>query len=322
MNKNNIALVATMMLMSATQTVSANYEQAVIAFEKNDTNRAVELFEQNKQLIDAKIYLSKIYLETDLDDAEDWIEAAVEQDDDHAQAHFVRGIVMGRQASDSVFSALSYAKKSKYSFTRAVELEPNSVEYQMGLLQFNVSAPSIAGGDIEQAKAIADTVATLDPKAGFEANIEIAKSEEKFDRARELLNQAKAKYADIPDFYFIEGMLEQRLENYSRAIDLLSIASQKETDEKESSSLQYAAMYQLGRTCVIGETEFEKGIAALEAYIVEAPQDKELPSKDWAQFRLANLYEAQGQKSKASKIYQGLVKTEEKDLRKQVKKKI
>jgi tetratricopeptide (TPR) repeat protein len=318
---NKKALLISLLIISISKTASASYEEAILAYEQNDIDTAITLFKKSKDQIQSKIYLAKIVMDKDLDDAEDWIDDAVEQNDKNAEAHYVRGIVMGRQASDSFLSALSYAKKSKKSFNRAAMLEPDSVKYQMGVVQFNVSAPSIAGGDIEEAIKAAEIIAKLDQKAGFKAYIEVAKGQEDLKQVRQILEKAKTQYPTLPDFFYIEGMLEQQEENYVAAIPLLTAASEKEVQDEESINTKYAAMYQIGRTAVLAGIEVEKGIRALQTFIHKAPTTNDLPSKAWAEFRLANLYETEGDKLKAMEIYKKLLKSNEKDLVKQVKKK-
>jgi tetratricopeptide (TPR) repeat protein len=121
---------------------------AITVLKTGQTEQAIVLFEKQKHDPDAMIYLAKIYMDTDLDEAEAWIEKALKANLKDAEAHYVRGAIMGRQASGSIFSALSYAEKSVNSFTKAVELQPDSIKYRKGLMQFHTGAPSIAGGDL------------------------------------------------------------------------------------------------------------------------------------------------------------------------------
>jgi hypothetical protein len=44
------------------------------------------------------LYVAEIYLNTNLDEAEGWIEIAVKANVNNAQAYYVRGAIMGRQA--------------------------------------------------------------------------------------------------------------------------------------------------------------------------------------------------------------------------------
>jgi hypothetical protein len=295
-------------------------EQAVIALKAGQTEQAIDLFKEQKQNPEAMLYLAKIYMDTDLDEAEDWIEKAVKANVNDAQAYYIRGAIMGRQASGSIFSALSYAEKSVNSFTKAVELKPDSIKYRKGLMQFHTGAPSIAGGDLDIAKVQIEKIRQLDPKAGLEAEINYELSQDNDALADALLQQAKQTYKDIPDFFFQAGMIQQRQENYQAAFEELTVAISKNAETEESVVAKYNALYQLGRTSVLGENNIDAGIKALNEYIGEAPDIDGMAPKPWAEFRLANLMALNLQTLEAKAIYLRLAKTDNKELAKQAKK--
>jgi TPR repeat protein len=295
-------------------------EQAVIALKAGQTEQAIDLFKAQKNNPEAMLYLAKIYMDTDLDEAEDWIEKAVKTNVNDAQAYYVRGAIMGRQASGSIFSALSYAEKSVNSFTKAVELQPDSIKYRKGLMQFHTGAPSIAGGDLDIAKVQIEKIRQLDPKAGLEAEINYELSQDNDALADALLQQAKQTYKDIPDFFFQAGMFQQRQENYQAAFEELTVAISKNAETEESVVAKYNALYQLGRTSVLGENNIDAGIKALNEYIGEAPDIDGMAPKPWAEFRLANLMALNLQTLEAKAIYLRLAKTDNKELAKQANK--
>jgi tetratricopeptide (TPR) repeat protein len=208
-------------------------EQAVIALKTGQTEQAIDLFKDQKNNPDAMLYLAKIYMDSDLDEAEDWIEQALEVNLNNAEVYYVRGTIMGRQASGSIFSALSYVEKSVNSFSKAVELQPDSIKYRKGLMQFHTSAPSIAGGDLDIAKVQIEKLRQLDPKAGLEAEINFELSQDSDALADALLQQAKQTYNDIPEFFFQAGMLQQRKENYQAAFEELTRAISKNAELKK-----------------------------------------------------------------------------------------
>ena len=302
--------------------VNADFQRAVDAFEQGQMTQAKALFNEYQSNAEALVYLAKIAMADDLDEAEDWIDDAIDQQTDNAEAHYTRGIIMGRQASDAIFSALSYAKKSKNSFKRAVELEPKNVVYQMGLFQFYLQAPGIAGGDEEKAKAMVDTIAALDERQGWQARLSIAEQSDKGDEIESLLSQAKSAFPDSPVFFFKAGMYLQQKEQYGAALEQFSAAMSKTAQDDEEIRSRFAAQYQIGRTAGFGRIELEQGIKALRDYIEHAPSHRELPEKYWAQFRLANLYEISGEQQLAEQLYQQLADVPDKDLKKQLKKKI
>lgn len=295
-------------------------DNAIAVLKAGQTEQAIELFEQQKHNPEAMVYLAKIYMDTDLDEAEDWIEKAVKDKLSGAEAHYVRGAIMGRQASGSIFSALSYAEKSVNSFTKAVELEPDSIKYLKGLMQFHTSAPSIAGGDIDIAKAQIEKIKILDPKSGLEAEINYELSQDNDVLAETLLQQAKQTYNDIPDFFFQAGMFQQRKENYQASFEELTAAISKNAITEQSVLARYRALYQLGKTSVLGESNIDAGIKALKEFIDQAPDLDGLAPKPWAEFRLANLMSLNSQKLEAKKIYLRLAKTDNKELAKEAKK--
>jgi hypothetical protein len=294
-------------------------ENAIAVLKTGQTEQALTLFEKQKDDPKAMVYLAKIYMDIDLDDAEDWIEKAVNARTNNAEAHFVRGAIMGRQAAGSIFSALGYAEKSVNSFTKAVELEPDSIKYRKGLMQFHTSAPSIAGGDLDIAKVQIEKIRKLDPKAGLEAEINYELSHDNDALAETLLQQAKQTYKDIPDFFFQAGMLQQRKENYQAAFQELSVAVSKNAETEESVVAKYNALYQLGKTSILGESNLDAGLKALNDYISEAPDLDGLAPKPWAEFRLANIMALKSQKVEAKTIYLRLAKTDNKELAKQAK---
>ncbi len=295
-------------------------DNAITMLNTGQTEQAIVLFEKQKHNPEAMLYLAKIYMDSDLDEAEDWIEQALKVNLNNAEIYYVRGAIMGRQASGSIFSALSYAEKSVNSFTKAVELQPESIKYRKGLMQFHTSAPSIAGGDLDIAKVQIEKLMQLDPKAGLEAEINYELSQDNDALADALLQQAMQTYNDIPDFFFQAGMVQQRKENYQAAFEELTRAISKNTDTQESVVAKYNALYQLGRTSVLGETNIDAGIMALKQYLSEAPDLDGLSPKPWAEFRLANLMVLNAQKLEAKTIYLRLAKADNKELAKQAKK--
>ena len=187
-------------------------------------------------------------------------------------------------------------------------------------MQFHTGAPSIAGGDLDIAKVQIEKIRLLDPKAGLEAEINYELSQDNDTLAEALLQQAKQTYKDIPDFFLQAGMLQQQQKNYQAAFEELSIAISKNPETEQSVIARYNALYQLGRTSVLGENNIDAGIKALHEFIGKAPDLDGLAPKPWAEFRLANLMVLNSQALEAKTIYLRLAKTANKALAKQAKK--
>lgn len=77
------------------------------------------------------------------------------------------GRIYGEKAGHSAFlTALSFAKKARASFERAVELDPGSVEARTDLGEFYAEAPGLIGGGKDKARKQADALMSLNPARG------------------------------------------------------------------------------------------------------------------------------------------------------------
>jgi len=102
-----------------------------------------------------------------LDSAYALIQRAVEAEPARAEAHYGLGEIAGAKAgADGGLGALGTARRSKAGYARAVELEPNNVQYLSGLAGFLAQAPGIVGGDRDSALVLAERVRRLDPARG------------------------------------------------------------------------------------------------------------------------------------------------------------
>ncbi|HET8817588.1 MAG TPA: hypothetical protein VFM61_09090 [Pseudidiomarina sp.] len=224
-----------------------------------------------------------------LDEAEEFIESFVDEHPDHAEAHYMRGAIMGMQASDSIFSALGYAKKSLSSFQRAVELEPESVEYRQGLISFYMAAPGIAGGDMDKAWQHIQTMQDYDAKTALQMELAYWQVQEDEDKFKAALNRGLEKFSEHPDFYYRAGLMAQEEQHFDQAHDHFDACIGTTIETEMAASIELNCLYQVGRTALFSEQRVADGIAALEDY-----QQRELPNnvpgKEWAKARLAALY--------------------------------
>ena len=179
------------------------------------------------------------------------------------------------------------------------------------------------GGDIDEALRYAQDLKRMDVLSGTSALIQVygqMENKEKFD---EVLKIAMLDFADEPELYYQLGLYYQEQESYSEALTYLRKAANMPTSTDEQRNAKYSAIFQVGRTSILSGSNFDEGEKAIMQYINEAVIYSSMPSKDWAKFRLANIAEAQGEKSKAMQLYKDLVQeSADKDLQKQVKNRI
>tara|TARA_Y100001968_G_scaffold213801_1_gene196727 strand:+ start:1541 stop:2437 length:897 start_codon:yes stop_codon:yes gene_type:complete len=228
-------------------------------------------------------------LGSDIDDAEEKIEEALELAPQRADVHFLCGQVMGIQASQSIFSALSYAGKSLDCFKQAATLEPQNTDYKFGLMMFYLGAPGIAGGDTELAWQLVNDIAALDEQAGMRAKLNYYRQTDDEKTYTKTMTSAQQRYPDHAEFYYQHGLALQQKEQYEQALAQFSQATQATIDDEEA-HFKLNALYQIGRNAVFSKQSVQQGIEALLAYLEAVPADEGLPSAQWAHFRLAQLY--------------------------------
>ncbi|WJG10314.1 hypothetical protein [Aliiglaciecola sp. LCG003] len=299
---------------------SDTLEQAVTLYKQGDKEQAKQLFLSLPQQAVALTYLARMASDNDLDEAESLIEKATKLAPKNPETAYTKGVIMGMQASTSIFSALGYAKKSLAAFELAVTIAPDNVNYRQGLMKFYLAAPGIAGGDEAKAYQQVQAIQQLSEYQGLHAELEYYQATENEKAVTETANKAIKAYPNIADFYARHGMFLQQNEQFDQAIALFLTAFQKTEQMDESEFYRYLSLYQIGRTAVLGENWFEQGQQALVDYVKSAPILEQLPDKDWASFRLAQILLFQHKSSEAKALLNSLVKSNDDKLKKQSKK--
>mgnify|MGYP003625837247 CR=1 FL=1 len=304
----------------------ANIEQGIIAFDNGNLPLSQKIFSQeNDTSYEKYLYLAKIASANGKpDDAEKYINEAIELSPQNASLRFISADILAKQAeAGNVFSVMGYIKKVKKAFTAAVELAPNNIEYRRVLIQFHINAPSLLGGDIDEALKHAKVLKKLDVLSGTSALIQVYGQMENTEKFNEVLQVALIEFADEPEFFFQLGIFYQQQEHYDAALTYFRNAANMASATDEQRQAKYSAIFQLGRTSILSDSNFSEGEKALTQYLNEAIISADMPTKNWAKFRLANIVEAKGEKSAAVKLYNELVgDAADKELQKQLVKRI
>lgn len=295
-----------------------NIDEALGFYHQNKDQQALALL-RKLDGADAKMYQAEILMELDLDKAEDTIETATEAYPEHAGLHYWRGRIMGEQASNAIFSALGYAKKSLNSFKKAVALDPTEIEYLNGLMMFYLNAPSFVGGDEEKALALVDTLKTLDSEAGAIAHMRYISATVKKKTLEQLLAVMTA-HPNHASIAFQLAQWQQRQENYEAAFDTYQLALTKLNDGEDE--LKCSIWYQQAKTTVLSKSEFAQGLQSIQQYMEQCKITRGMPGMDWAAFRNANILELNGDIEAAKRVYQSLATTADNELKQLVKNKV
>lgn len=304
----------------------ANTEQAIAAYNAGDIAQATALLSHgDKNDYKTNLYLTKIALVNgELDDAEQHIKDAVKASPERGELHFEYAKVMAAQAeASSIFSKMGYAKKVLKGFTKAAKYSPENIKYRRSLMSFHLMAPGLAGGDKEEALNQALAIQSLDPLSGVTALMQVYTQTENTEKMAEIEQVALSTYSNEPEVHYQRGMIFLQQEDFQAAREHLSKATSLVANTERQLNAKHMAMYQLGRSSVLSKSHFDEGVAALTYYIDEVEVSGSMPDKSWAKFRLANLAEFQGNKTKAKTIYNEILQeTSDSKLKKKAKKKV
>ena len=188
--------------------VSKELENGINLFNQEKYDAAKEIFEtildDNDDIAEAHFYLAQCFFNLgDLDEAIDNGEIAVELDDKSADYHFELGVMYAEDARDaSFFRAPFIAGDIKEQFERTIELDPDHLQGRIGLAQFYLQAPGIAGGDVDKALEQAKIVATMDEMQGRFLLSQVYIEKENFNKAEAELKILEKKFGEEPEFYY------------------------------------------------------------------------------------------------------------------------
>ena len=292
---------------AAIENTTAQDEALKQSFERGEFSKIVETLQplKNKTPKQYNMLISAL-MNTDLDEAEEAAKDFIHVHGNNFKAYHMHASVMGAQASSSIFSALGYAKKAKKSLEKAVEIAPDNIAVYQALMQFHLMAPSIAGGDMDEAVKLTQKIAELDATEGQFALARVYLEDGKETEAKavfEKLIEDKATQirgrVELGSFYLGD-------KQYASSYDILTPLADveiAEVEKKESeaweayqeakSNLLYGK-YRLGQVAVESGKYTTVGINALEGYLEDYATTnidrKSLPSTKWAQLRLAELY--------------------------------
>jgi tetratricopeptide (TPR) repeat protein len=133
----------------------------------------------------------------DLEAAEKLAEQAVAANPKEAEYHYRLSEITGERAQRaSVFKQIGLGKTFKKECDAALSLNPNHTGALFNMMQFHLHAPGIIGGDKAKAQTIADQLMTLDPVKGYQARIEIARSEKQNAKVDEIIRSALTMKAE------------------------------------------------------------------------------------------------------------------------------
>lgn len=284
-----------LLLFPALLSAQTTFKKAETYFITGQFSKAKPLFQQylkeNPTDRKTKEYLGDIAgYKKDWDTAILYYEQLVEVDDKSANYHFKYGGALGMKAlSINRIRAATYIGDIKEHFETAAKLDPNHIEVRWALVEFYIQLPGIIGGSQKKATKYANQLLKISPVDGYLANGYIAEYDERPVDAEHLYKKA-IEVGGSPTTY------EKLTEHYEKN------NKPKEAIETANKSLQIhkrnSLNYQIGKIAAQYNLDAELGINCLQAYIENHSVRDGVP-KDWAYYRLAQIYKNLGEKQSA-----------------------
>jgi Tfp pilus assembly protein PilF len=158
-----------------------------------------------------------------------YLERAVAADGSNSGYNDWLGKAYGRRAEESSFiAALPLAIKARESFEKAVALNPVNLEALGDLFEFYLQAPSVIGGGVEKAEAIAVPIGQLsEPESHYvrarlaEKRKDSREAEMQYRKAMEAAPHDVGRVIDLAAFLSRQG-------RYQESDDLFEAASEAE----------------------------------------------------------------------------------------------
>ncbi len=293
------------LLISTQAFAQTNIDKAKKLWEAKNNTEAKKILltidDDNKDYAAAQFYLGRISAdENNFDDASDFFEEAVSANDKIAEYHLWLGNTYATIAqSANMLRQGMLAPKMKNEWEKAVAIDPSLIDARRSLIQFYLQAPSFMGGSIDKAKEMAKEIIKVKPADGHVQLGNIFLKENNPQAAEKEYNEAIK--AD-PTYASILGSFYLNQKQYDKAFAFFEDAVNK-------NSADYISIYQIGKTSALSGQKLDKGEACLKKYLGYTPKKNE-PSHAGANMRLAQVYEKQGKKTEAKKLFENAYKAD------------
>ncbi|PKP25644.1 MAG: hypothetical protein CVU03_07245 [Bacteroidetes bacterium HGW-Bacteroidetes-2] len=273
------------------------------SFEKGEKFYNQEKFSQAKPLLESffkqnpthsktKEYLGDIaaYYK-DWDAAMTYYKDLVEENPNNADFNFKYGGSLGMKAkSINKMRAITYISDIKTYLGRATELNPRHIEAHWAMVELYMQLPAIFGGSEKMSLKCANQLLKISPVDGHLALGYIAEYNNNPNEAEKHYKKA-ISIGDSPHTYEkLANFYETKTNQPKKAIETREISLEKHKRNNLN--------YQIGKVSAIYNVELQKGLTYLKIFL-ENYSGKDILPKEWAYYRIAQIYKHLGEKEEA-----------------------
>jgi tetratricopeptide (TPR) repeat protein len=282
------------------------------AYEASDYAKAIQLLQaaevQDSQNGDVQLLLVKSYLELQEHDAAiKSAEKAVSLDSKNSVYHEWLGRAYGDKAEHaSWFAAISLARKTGREFETAVQLDGKNFSARQVLIEFDCSAPGIAGGGEEKAAPHIKLLMEMDAAEGHYATGNCRRQKKDFPAADVEFSKALESHPKSPELIYDIGDYAVRRTQSDRLV-LVAEAGElvAPTDPRGN--------FYRGVALVLKKENPVEAERLLQEYAKKAPTRSGYPRPAAAHAWLGHLKENQNKPEDAAKQYETALKLDPKN---------
>ena len=226
---------------------------------------------------------------------------AVELQPDSSEAHYWYAVVLRQRISQvNKLKAMTLIGDYKEELATAIRLDPNNLDAREEEIGFLLSAPGIAGGDVDKARPKIEELKGLDWRRGTLMQVAMLQGAGDTEGAIKLFGELLARF---PDDHTVRLGLALTLQEAKRF---------KEADQQlerlhsvDDANVKLSATYQLARSRVLGRYEQQRAVTLLADYIAQLPANAPgLPPPAAAYWRMGQAQEQLGQIAKARECFE------------------
>ena len=287
---------------NGTQAESAVPAEAKSAFAAGDYGKAIEILNRVGILqprdATVKYLLARCYFENEqYDRAIPAAEAAVALDGNNSAYHELLGRGFGEKADRSGWmSALSLAKKARAEFETAVRLDPRNFSAMQALIEFDCSAPGIAGGGEDKARPEIQKLSALDAAEGHYAAGNCRRQKKDNEAADVEFRQALALHPKSADLIYDIGDHYMKHRQAERLQLAIAEGERAAPDDLRGPFFRAVALTLQKQNAADAGKLFRE-------YIAKAPKRNNYPSKAMAHYWLGQIQENQNNSASAKSEY-------------------